>query len=259
MFSTLIIRDCGLNAHQPAIVSLKATPSFPACARDYVIDHQVPVPDSWAAKDISTADGCLELSLLERIAEGRIGVTYSARVIAATTESGSGVTSTLPEVVCLKFAKKQHCRSLAREAWFYEQLAEVQGISIAHCYGYFSSTFSKQEQPLDSIVPWGEIECPYNPDDEPTSWTSPSVDWLPDDPANRDFHDKRGFKRDSLWNTWNFAEGDPTITVLVLEKLGERCEEHWEEGKEPREGLRYVSPFAFHARLRSQQSFSGKI
>jgi hypothetical protein len=68
MFSKLIIRDCGLNAHQSIVVSLKATPSFPACARDYEIDHQVPVPDSWAAKDISTADGCLELSLLERIA-----------------------------------------------------------------------------------------------------------------------------------------------------------------------------------------------
>jgi hypothetical protein len=118
MFSTLIIRDCGLNAHQPqpVIVSLKATPSFPACARDYEIDHQVPVPDSWAAKDISTADGCLELCLLERIAEGRIGVTYSARVIAATTEGDSDATSALPEIVCLKFAKKQHCRSLAREA-----------------------------------------------------------------------------------------------------------------------------------------------
>jgi hypothetical protein len=87
-------------------VSLNATPSFPACARDYEIDYQIPVPDSWAAKDISTADGCLELSLFERIAEGRIGVTYSARVIATTTESGSDVTSALPEAICLKFAKK---------------------------------------------------------------------------------------------------------------------------------------------------------
>jgi hypothetical protein len=206
-------------------------------------------PPSWCGKKTNGDEGDIPSS------EGQIGVTYSARVISATTEGGSDVTSTLPEIVCLKFAKKQHLRSLAREAWFYEQLAELQGISIAHCYGYFSSTFSKQ-QSLDSIVPWGEIECPYNPDDEPTSWTSPSADWLPDDPTDCDFHDKRGFKRDSLWNTWNFAEGDP---VLILEKLGERCEEHWEEGEEPREGLRYVSPFAFHARLRFPTALSGKI
>ena len=117
MFSTLIIRDCGLNAHQSIIVSLKVTPSFPACTRDHSKDNQLPVPDSWAANDISMADSCLELFLLERISEGRIGITYAAHVISAI-KSGSDVTSTLPEAVCLKFAKKQHCHSLACEAWF---------------------------------------------------------------------------------------------------------------------------------------------
>ena len=81
-------------------------------------------------------------SLLARLSEGRMGVAYSAHVISATAD-GPSMTNTFPASVCLKFAKPPHSRSLAREAWFYEQLAECQGTSIAHCHVFFSSTFSE--------------------------------------------------------------------------------------------------------------------
>ena len=128
-----------------------ATPSFPACSYDLKKDPP-PVPESWAARDVSAAQGTLEISLLERISKGCMGVAYSAHVIAATTDD-LDITNTLPESVCLKFTKPLHSRSLAREAWFYEQLAECQGTSIAHYYGFFSSTFSEQTNAPELLVP----------------------------------------------------------------------------------------------------------
>jgi hypothetical protein len=97
MFSTLIIRDCALSASQILIsVSLKVATSFPACAYDY-IKNPHPVPDSWAARGISTVQGTLEVSLLARISEGRMGVAYSAHVISATVD-GSSITNTFPRI-----------------------------------------------------------------------------------------------------------------------------------------------------------------
>jgi len=107
VWSTLIVRNCALSASQvPITVTLKAAPSFPACAYDYV-QNPHPVPDSWGARDVSTAQGTLEVSLVERISEGRIGVTYSTLVISATANDGSDITNTFPKSVCLKFAKPQ--------------------------------------------------------------------------------------------------------------------------------------------------------
>ena len=80
-------------------VPLKAIPSFPVCAFD-TRKKARPVPDSWAARDVSFAQGTLEISLLGRISKGWIGLAYSARVISATA-NGSDITDTLPESVCL--------------------------------------------------------------------------------------------------------------------------------------------------------------
>ena len=71
------------------------------------------------------------LQLRERISEGRSGSVYSARVKAATDGNGNDVSASLPAILCLKFAKQQFCRSLAREAWFYERLAGCQGVAIS--------------------------------------------------------------------------------------------------------------------------------
>ncbi|KAJ3509757.1 hypothetical protein NLJ89_g5050 [Agrocybe chaxingu] len=240
MFSTLIITDCGRSARRlPLIVSLKATTSFPASSFDFD-ENPHPVGDSWAAKDTSALQGVLELSLIERISEGRIGVTYSARVVSVTYDRSS-VANALPEIVCLKFAKKQYSRSLAREAWFYEQLACCQGTSVPRCYGFFNSTFDEQDNTPDDFLPWSELKHPHNSERQDSCLTPVSVDsqdWLPDDVPLEHYWDHRGFKHNSPWNTWIFSEENPTISVLVLEKLGECCSEHWEEWTEPREGLR---------------------
>ncbi|KIM48547.1 hypothetical protein M413DRAFT_404837 [Hebeloma cylindrosporum] len=255
MFSTLIIQGCALSASQvPITVSLKSTPSFPACAYDYV-ERPEPVPDSWAARAVSPAKGTLEVSLLERISRGRIGIAYSARVISATTDDGSNVTNTLPEAICLKFAKLPYSRSLAREAWFYEQLADCQDISVAHCYGFFSSTFSEQNDTPYSLQPWCALEDPSSSDSEEEEETKPpgspaiSLDWLPDDEPCDEYKDTRNFKRDSPWNTWNFTPDNPTISVLVLELLGERCSDQWESfwpRDDPPDGLKEDTTAIMH-------------
>jgi hypothetical protein len=62
-----------------------------------------------------------------------------------------------------------------------------------------------------------------------------------DDPISERYRDTRNFKRDSPWNGWNISTEDPTISVLVLELLGECCSEHWDECEGPRKGLRCIS------------------
>ena len=107
MYSTLIIRDCALSASQiPITVFLKASPSFPACSYDFNKDAP-PVPDSWAARGVSAAQGTLEVSLLVRMSEDRMGIAYSAQVISATANDGSDITNTLPESVCQATALSQ--------------------------------------------------------------------------------------------------------------------------------------------------------
>lgn len=238
-FSSVIIRGSALHGQNPIELHLRASPAFPACAAAYYEHDRHPVPDSWAARDVSGAEGTLELNLANRISEGRIGVTYTAQVVSAFV-GGADVSTSLPAELCLKFAKVQYGRSLAREAWFYEQLSSCQGIAVARCFGFFSSTFAEQKESVDTVIPWMDLKHLYKPP-IPHWMPVPSADYLPDDDPDDDkFHDRRGFKYDSVWNFWNPSESDPTVAVLLLEKLGESCNKHWKIFTWPREGLRCV-------------------
>lgn len=82
------------------------------------------------------------------IGEGRIGLIYSAQINAGTDTSGqdilTGWLAELPPTLCVK-VKPQYCRTLAREAWFYEQLHEVQGIATARCYAIALAECGRRE------------------------------------------------------------------------------------------------------------------
>ncbi len=238
-FASITILDCGLDrASKPCEITLQASQAFPACPRSWNRSEHRPVADDWAAKDNSNYRGSLVLQLRERISEGRSGSVYSARVKAATDGNGNDVSASLPTILCLKFAKQQFCRSLAREAWFYERLAGCQGAAIPRCVGFFKSSFHGQQRHLASIVPWEGIVHKYIPS-AAIRKDRPSLDRVEDDnPDARQYHDERGFKRDSPWNTWNHSEEDPTITVLLLEKLGEPVADHWPAWATPPDGLK---------------------
>ena len=137
--------------------------------------------------------------------------------------------------------KKEHCRSLAREAWFYEQLSDLQGISIPRCYGFFASTASQQEniRPEDLNASRGFHPWYYAmPDDELTDGVDYG-DWLPDDAvlglSDSEACDSGGHRDGSPWNEWTVNEDDPTIAVLILELLGDQWADYWCYG--PVEGV----------------------
>ncbi|EAU87250.2 protein kinase subdomain-containing protein PKL/ccin3 [Coprinopsis cinerea okayama7 len=190
-------------------MTLRASPSFPGAVW-FQQDRAQPAPATWGPKDPSNFDGTLELCLVERISEGRIGVTYTAGVLSAVSLNGRDVRSSLPSTtLCLKFAKPEFSRSLAREAWFYEQLSSLQ-VCIRALDG------------VDREVLFEDTDTiPDNMDQYP------SADWLTDDvPENDDqeIYENRPSKLDSPWSEWNQDhDAKPTISVLVLELLGEPC------------------------------------
>ncbi|KAG2006750.1 protein kinase subdomain-containing protein PKL/ccin3 [Coprinopsis cinerea AmutBmut pab1-1] len=229
MFSTLLIHNCATIGGRSTTITLKVSPSFPG-AIWFRERRGEPAPETWDSKDVSKANGTLELSLLGRIAEGRIGVTYIAKVVSAT-HAPLVPQARLPDTVCLKFAKPKFSRSLAREAWVYEQLDSLQGISIPNFYGFFSSSMVEQPAfPNLEFTPWTDRKHQIEEIDSPPSDIDefPSPDWLADDvpPYPGDapsYEDPSGYQKTSPWCRWVRPQENPTISVIVLEHLGETC------------------------------------
>ncbi|KAK0458049.1 uncharacterized protein EV420DRAFT_1309197 [Desarmillaria tabescens] len=231
-FSSLSVHGLGYSGDNPAKITFSRSQSFPAPR--YVRSY-VPLPriESWAPLSLPNNGGHLEIELTNKISEGRVGLVYSARVIHDTTHSD------LPEL-CVKVVKAEYGRTLAREAWFYEQLAlepGCEGVISPRCFGFFTiplkDCFDANGRPVSPIEPWENIEL-HSPksnyddtdesdDEEITDEQGASDWWLPDDPSYLDkyFKDDDGWKSGSPWNEWRASPSDPLICVLVLEKLGE--------------------------------------
>ncbi len=148
--------------------------------------------------------------------------------------------SNLPEL-CVKVAKPEYGRTLAREAWFYEQLAVesgCEGVIIPRCFGFFTiplkDCFDIQRTSGFTRLSLGENITlhPPEPDsdesdvEENTDETDNSEGtdwWLPDDRPYLDkyYKDDDGWTSGSPWNKWRASPSDPLICVLVLEKLGD--------------------------------------
>lgn len=193
--------------------------------------------ESWAPLSLPKNGSHLELELTGSISEGRVGLAYSARVIHNTADLD------LPDL-CIKLVKPKYGRTLARESWFYEQLAResgYEGVVTPRCFGFFTvplkDCLDVKGQPVSHIKPWENSTInPPEPDsddtdeeeEEDTDW------WLPDDvPSFEDFlKDDDGWTSGSPWNEWRPSPSDPLICVLVLEKLGKPYsspKEHEEE------------------------------
>ncbi|KAH6903236.1 hypothetical protein BKA70DRAFT_1194650 [Coprinopsis sp. MPI-PUGE-AT-0042] len=249
-FATIIIHDCRSPSDSDSSPPLMLKPSVTFPAAPYKIkDKDKALPPSWDAKDITSAEGSLELRLLERLAEGRIGTVYPATILAAT-RGGVDITPTLPQNLCLKFAKKEFCRSLARDAWFYEQLQDLQGVAIAQSYGFYTSTVKEQDIENQGtfeadFVPWQGYRSIPKHDPEVSEWSS-SMDWLPDDEKhNPPRYIEPGisdFKSRSPWNAWNLDEGNPIIAVHIMELLGTPCAKIWTQWEKRPDLHQEISP-----------------
>ena len=173
IFSTLTLG----GTHLPEAITLSATKAFPARQCDFV-DDRYRNRKGWAARSLYKDQPRLSLELGERLGGGRTGVVYAARLfeIAPSTDSeaeGAIVDSDL----CVKIARPNRSRTLAREAWVYDQLTEgsFRGVSVPRCYGFFTATLSPEEMPAGL---WDKDPLE---DDDPTC-----DDPLPDDKPPRD-------------------------------------------------------------------------
>ncbi|KAK0458050.1 uncharacterized protein EV420DRAFT_1764543 [Desarmillaria tabescens] len=150
-----------------------------------------------SSPSLSRHDGAhLELELTSNISEGRVGLAYSARVLHNTADTD------FPDL-CIKLVKPKYGRTLAREAWFYEQLSlepEYEGAITPRCFGFFT--------PVTRVEPWENSYITIDPPEPHSDQTDDSDEeedidwWLPYDPPGLDdfFKDDDGLKSGSSWN-----------------------------------------------------------
>ncbi|KAF9483359.1 hypothetical protein BDN70DRAFT_891768 [Pholiota conissans] len=223
-YASLTIHGLGSSEENPAKITLSRSQSFPAprLIRRYVA---VPRNESWAPLSLPNCGAQLELELTDKISEGRVGLAYGARVINNTAADLS-----LPDL-CIKLVKPKYGRTLAREAWFYEQLARqpgYEGVVTPRCFGFFTVSLKDcldvKGRPVSRIMPWENIKFgPLRQDSDSTDIQDEDRDgWLPDDPPGLEkyFKDEDDWKSGSSWDKWRSSSSDPLICILVLERLG---------------------------------------
>ncbi|KAE9410690.1 hypothetical protein BT96DRAFT_1011442 [Gymnopus androsaceus JB14] len=227
-FSSLSIRGI-LTGPGSGPFRMNRVESFPANRLFSLEDECLTENEGWDALPLPQNKFLLEIELTEQIAHGRIGVTYGARLqrILDRTDDSPIPCSSLesPQEFCVKLVKPQFMRSLAREAWFYEQLAELQGVVVPQFFGFFVAPLPDGITWIDA---WGELEdeemsCESHSDDsQEESYCHP--DSLDDDLEDFAFReDGRQSKSSSRWNDWRHSPESPLVGVLLLE-LGSALE-----------------------------------
>lgn len=243
-FGSVTLRGALTDTSEESVpVKLNASVSFPACRHTKTGKPLPPTVKSWASRPVVSDASQLVISLDKFIGEGRIGMAYAARVEYAADASGADISNALPSEVCIKVAKFPFARSLAREAWFYEQLGDCQGTSTARCYGFFTVDLSECWDAAGNIVtrndikPWQASKFPHKKVKLSSGMTC--EDWLEDDVRKHEYTDEQGFKTNSSWNTWD-PSNKPVLAILVLEKLGKQYYGRNREPAATRDSLRCV-------------------
>ena len=174
--------------------------------------------------------GHLVLELGEVLGAGRTGVVYAVNVIEAQSDVGR---LNAGQELCVKIARPNRCRTLAREAWVYEQLEKTHcaGSVALWCFGFFSAELSSDE-----------LEDGASSDAFPL-WKSIDFDRLPcgtdlgdsqsDDPLNDEVHadpevatSPAGSRERSPWVDWKPDAEKSLLTVLVMARGGEKYSEY---------------------------------
>ena len=205
------------GTHIPEPIILSRREAYPARQFDYLADQYVPRPD-WAPASLPQRGGHLHLELGERLGRGRSAVVYAARVIPADSDLPS---SNPPlQELCIKIARPNRCRTLAREAWVYEQLTEgsFQGVMTPRCFGLFTASLSSDQPfPLWSTEDYKYVNASDGADDDPTR-----DDTLPDDKPLQAEHinDPPGARELSPWVDWRPNPDAPLLAVLVMSRAG---------------------------------------
>ncbi|KAH9928833.1 uncharacterized protein B0H18DRAFT_874518 [Fomitopsis serialis] len=213
MLSTLTL--AGDAIPKPIILSRRL--DFPSRQCDYDLDEYITRPD-WQPSPLPK-DGHLSLHLGECIAGGRSAVVYAAEISTAY-EAGTIPLSNphpLEQEFCVKIARRNRCRTLAREAWVCEQLrsrGQLQGVIAPRFYGFFTASLPDDQ----SAFPlWDADDFKLEiPDDDPTC-----DDPLPDDePLEEEYDNGPGGRECSPWCDWRPDPNSPLLAVIVMSRGG---------------------------------------
>ncbi|EPT00099.1 hypothetical protein FOMPIDRAFT_57592 [Fomitopsis schrenkii] len=230
MFSTLTLT----GALFPDPITLPRHESFPARQTDFTVGMRRERPD-WSARQVPQNGHHLTLEVGERIGCGRTGFVHAVQVTSikpGQLEGDNSIsvqpTSTNRLELCIKIAHLSRCRSLAREAWTYEQLPEgtFQGVITPRCYGFFTTRIPSEGSPP---LVWSQDECAICSDEWPdrckgaqTAIVDPTHDDpLPDEMSTRvDPSESPGGRELSPWLAWRPNPAAPLLSVLVMARGG---------------------------------------
>ncbi|KAH9930941.1 uncharacterized protein B0H18DRAFT_119547, partial [Fomitopsis serialis] len=181
--------------------------------------------------------GHLTIELGERIGGGRSAVVYAATVVTATPrEDGAPWTKDPFKLeLCVKVARPNRCRSLAREGWMYEQLTEnaLQGVITPRCYGFFTAELARERAqfPLWSSDDFDLDRTPGDRKSDDPTCDDPLLDDDEEDDAD-DANSTPGGRELSPWLDWRPRPDAPLLSVLVMARGGSKYsvdEDEWDE------------------------------
>ncbi|EIW83331.1 hypothetical protein CONPUDRAFT_121844 [Coniophora puteana RWD-64-598 SS2] len=227
MFSTLTLTGHNI----PEALTLSRAEDFPSHQFDHLkgVYHSKPTwRPSWFPKDA----GHLSLTLTDNLSGGRSAVTYAVEVVATNSQEG-GITASNPlpldQELCIKVARPNRCRTLAREAWIYDKLRcrkpgregwsydqvpqsdRLQGVIAPHFYGFFVAD-------QVSFPPWATEDFELD-----RRWAA-TVDVTRDDRLLDDkLTGSSGGKDCSVWNDWRPDPSVPMLAIIVMSRGGETC------------------------------------
>ncbi|KAH9928835.1 uncharacterized protein B0H18DRAFT_874379 [Fomitopsis serialis] len=217
MFSTLTLTGDAI----PKPITLSRQEDFPACQFDADAGKFRTRPDWQPSSSPHNHAGHLFLRLGNCIGGGRSAVVYDAEILTTSASKEGYIPLPSEEKLCVKIARPNRCRTLAREAWVCDQLRSrdrLQGVIAPRTYGFFAVELSRQQPP--TFPPWNteDFELDLREDD-------PEDDPLRDDPLPGDrlidvYDEGPGGRELSSWCHWRPDPDAPLLAVIVMSRGG---------------------------------------
>ncbi|KAJ4000116.1 hypothetical protein F5050DRAFT_1733827 [Lentinula boryana] len=229
LFSSVTLHGItSLDNGDDCSITLTREESFPA--KRYSADEEGRAPvgeQQWDAVSPPVDGLHADLQITDQLGEGRMGQVFAARLVSLK-KSIHGETLpddyiSLPSQFCIKLAKPEYIRSLAREAWFYEQLSKegYLGAVTPVCFGFFACRLPNNVQ----LRSWSSVKIkPEKPSDVPED-EEPIYDFYDDDEEGWYcyFDDDRRSHLDSPWHLQQWkarTDRSPFVGILITERLG---------------------------------------
>ncbi|KAI0036010.1 hypothetical protein K488DRAFT_82449 [Vararia minispora EC-137] len=139
-------------------------------------------------------------TLAKYLGGGRVGVVFALEDIEVVAMPDG---FSLPPLV-VKIARRDRVASLAREAWFYDEMECIQGSVIPRCYGWFELTLGHGDR-VPVLEHFVKDKCWTQDDSEYLDVNSEALNGQPLHPLLQERVESRDI-----------------ISVLVLEQVGDR-------------------------------------